>query len=141
MSIYQNTSKSQKSVAEKIGQYTHYQREKRGFSLNEFARQTSLTTSFLLRLERGEYKSVKFDVIEKLASGFQMSIDDFLEKCGIIPSGKKLYPLDYYFKELYQFPEEAINDLKLFIQLLQLKYKKEIQEMKEAHKEYWGKKK
>lgn len=129
------------SVAERIGIYTKYQREQKYCSLNEFARISGLTPSFLLKLERGDYHSVKFDVIEKISEALQMSIEEFLTKCEIIPRNKSVYSLDYYFKELYQFPVEAISDLKLFIQLLQLKYKKEIYEQKEAHKKYWKKKK
>lgn len=129
------------SIAEKIGKYTKYQREQKGYSLNEFARMSDFTPAFLLKLERGDYNSVKFDVIEKISHALQMSIEDFLIKCEIIQRRKTVYSLDYYFKELYQFPQEAINDLKLFIHLLQLKYKKEIREQKEAHKKYWDKKK
>ncbi len=126
--------------AKKIGGYTKYQREKKGYSLNEFARLCNFTSSFLLKLERGDYHNVKFDVIEKISNALDMSIEDFLIKCQITSGKKKLDSLDYYFKESYQFPEEAISDLKLFIQLLQKKYKTQIKELKEAHKKYWEEK-
>jgi len=135
MSIDHKISNS--SIAEKLAKYTKYQREKHGMSLNEFAKLTGLTTSFLSRLEKKEYKDVKFDVITKLAEGFSMRVKDFLKKCEIIESHRPIYPLSYYFKELYQFPDEAIDDIRLFIKLLQQKYKKEIQLQKEAHKNYW----
>lgn len=125
----------------KIGKYVNYQRMKRELSLNELGKQTGMATSFLLRLERGVYQNVKFDVIEKLAEGFDMTIEDFLIKCGIIEESHKLPPLEYYLKEQYQLPPEAISDTKLFIELLKMKYKKEIQHMKTLHKSYWKNKK
>ena len=133
-------TKASKSIGEKIGTYTKYQREKRHHSLNEFAKGIDVTTSFLLRLERGEYFNVKFDVIEKIAKGFEMTTGDFLYKCNIIEASNTLPPIDYYLKEAYQFPEEAIEDVKLLIELLKVKYKKERHELRELHKAYWEKK-
>lgn len=121
----------------KVGKYTKYQREKRGYSLNEFANKIEVTTSFLLRLERGTYQNISFNMIEKLAKGFDMSIEDFLYKCKITHSTAALPPLDYYLKEVYQFPEEAVDDVKLFIQFTKTKYKDKITELKMKHKEYW----
>lgn len=136
MSIVQNRSVS---VAEKIGKYTKYQREKRGYSLNQFAKVVGVTPSFLLRLEKGDYNSISFTFVEKIAQGFEMTLEDFLQKCEIIDSSASLPSLQYYLKEKYQFPEEAISDVKLFIRLLKVKYKKEIQELQKIHETYWKK--
>src|SRR5260221_13934073 len=121
------------SIAGKIGTYTKYQRQKRELSLNEFAKLANITPSFLMRLENGVYQNIKFDVIEKIASGFQMTAEDFLRKCQVITSSEELPPLEYYLKELYQFPEEAIQDVKLFFSFVEEKYKEDIAEMKKAH--------
>jgi len=137
MSINQNVSPE--TTGSKLGKYIKYQRVKRKYSLNEFARKINVTTSFLLRLERGDYASVSFDIIEKIAIGFEMTVEDFLQKCKVITSSDKLPPIDYYLKEMYQFPKEAIEDFKLLIQLLNVKYKKQITELKKIHKDYWKK--
>lgn len=128
------------SVAYKIGKYVKYQREKKNFSLNEFAKRVSLDVSFIMRLENGVYHSIKFDVIEKLAGGFETDIEDFLRKCQITSGRNKtsLPPLEFYLKETYQFPDEAIEDIKLFLRLIKIKYKDQIKEMKKAHKSYWN---
>lgn len=130
------------SIAQKIGKYTKYQREKKKYSLNEFAKRVDLDVSFIMRLENGVYQSIKFDVIEKLAHGFEMDIENFLRKCQITSSKNKanLPSIEFYMKETYQFPDEAIEDLKLFIQVLKLKYKNQIGKMKKAHNHYWEKK-
>lgn len=132
-------SSSLQTAVEKVGKYTKYQREKRGFSLNQFAKRIGITTSFLLRLERGNYQSVSFDVIEKIAKGFDSSIEDFLHKCQITSPQPSLPDIEYFLKEKYQFPKEAISDVKMLISLLKLKYKKPIKELKAKHKEYWEK--
>lgn len=127
------------SAGSKIGRYIKYQREKRGFSLNYFAKITGVTTSFLLRLEKGDYSSISINAIEKIASGFGMTTGDFLSKCQIIESSHTLPPLEYYLKEKYQFPDEAIRDFKLLVRLLRAKYKKEITSLKTIHEAYWDK--
>ena len=76
------------TVGEKIGEYVAYQRDKRGWTLQEFADRTGLTPSFVLRLEKGEYRSVGFDAIEKLAKGFAMEIGELLSKCNITTKSK-----------------------------------------------------
>ena len=134
-----SASASLQTAVEKIGKYTKYQREKRGYSLNQFAKRIGITTSFLLRLERGNYQSVSFDVIEKIARGFDTSIEDFLYKCQITQASSSLPDIEYFLKEKYQFPKEAISDVKLLISLLKVKYKKSIKELKEKHKVYWEK--
>ncbi len=130
---------SEGSIGEKIGKYTKYQREKQGFSLNEYAKKIGVTTSFLLRLEKGTYKNVSLKIIEKLAQGFDMPITDFLLKCRIVSASETLPPIEYYLKEMYQFLNEAIEDVKLFVSVLKIKFKKQIQELEAKHKEYWKK--
>lgn len=127
------------SVATKIGKYCRYQREKKNYSVNEFARKIELDPSFLLRLEHGTYNSIKFDVIEKIAAGFDMTVEDLLRKSQITTNTNtyQLPPIEFYLKEAYQFPDEAIDDVKLLIQLLKIKYKDKIKKMKDAHKKYW----
>lgn len=131
------TKKNADSSGVKIGQYTKYQREKKNLSLNELARNADLTPSFLMRLERGDYQDVSFQAIEKIAKALNTDVQLFLKKCGLSKTSGTLPGLDYYFKEKYQLPDEAIEDLRLFIKFLQSKYKKEISKMKKAHQKYW----
>jgi len=128
------------STAAKIGLYVRYQREKKELSLSEFGELIGVTPSFLLRLEQGVYKTIKLDVVEKIAKGFQMSVADFLAKCQIGEQYVLEMPaLEFYLKEKYQFPSEAIKDSNLFIEFLRLKYKAEIATQLKQHKEYWRK--
>lgn len=131
------------STGSKIGTYTKYQREKREWTLNEFATRSGLTASFLLRLESGEYQTVKFDVLQKIAKGLDMPLRNFLWKCKLIEGDDPddLPTLGYYLKEKFQLPVEAVEDVQLFLDFIHKKYRSQIAEMKKAHQSYWKKKK
>jgi transcriptional regulator with XRE-family HTH domain len=126
-----------KSVGVKIGAYLKYQREKRKLSLVEFGKLLDIDASFLHRLEKGYYQSVSLDAIEKITNGLQMNIQEFLAKCEITPSRFSLPTAEYFYKEMYQFPDEAIADIQLFVKFLQEKYKHEIKLNKKKHEIYW----
>ena len=130
------------NAAIKIAKYIKYQREKRDWSLSDFASRSDLTPSFLSRLEQGDYNTVKYDVIQKLAAGFSLSVRVFLWKCELIEREEhlELPDFEFYLKEKFQLPSEAIEDMNLFLELIHKKYRKEIEEMKKAHEEYWKEK-
>lgn len=130
---------TRKTTAQKIGEYVKYQRQKHHWSLQDFADLCELTPSFLLRLEQGEYETVKFEVVEKLAKGFHMSLFNFLQKCELIGNNLiiDLPEIEFYLKEKFQLPVEAIEDVKLFLEVIHKKYEKQIAEMKAAHERYW----
>lgn len=131
---------AKQTVGQKVGSYVKYQREKQNLSINELGKKTSLTPSYLMRLEQGAYKTIGYDAIQKLANGFTMPREDFLYKCGLIRTRYDLPPIEYYLKEVYQFPPEAIENVKLMIELMRFKFKSEITELKKAHKKYWAEK-
>lgn len=128
-----------KTNGEKIGKYTKYQRTKRGMSLNQFARTIDVDPSFLQRLETGFYQGISLDMLQKLALGFEMQIEEFLRKCRLSSYPQKLPTLKFFLRERYQFPEAAIDDCQSYIGFLQSRYKKQIASLKKKHKAYWEK--
>jgi len=134
-----STISNQKNTGQRIAEYVKYQREKRKWTFAEFSSKTGLAISFLLRLEQGEYKTVKFDVIQKLSYGLDMSIRQFLWKCELIETEAfvELPSLEYYLKEKFFLPTQAVEDIKLLMSLLEKKYEAEIAEMKALHDTYW----
>lgn len=122
-----------------VGDYIKYQRQKRHLSLAQLAKSTDLTAAYLSRLEHGTYQSLTVTTLTKLAGALEMSIVDLLFKAKIIEDKNPLPSLEYYLKEKYQLPSEAIDDIELFLEFLKKKYKTEIENMKDAHKEYWKK--
>lgn len=126
------------SIGKKIANYIKYQREKRGLSLNQFARLIEVDVSFLLRLEKGVYDDLKLSTIIKIAKVLNMNVVDFLIKCQIIDEKKISVPsLEFYLKEKFQLPPEAIDDVSTFIQFLQKKHREEIKKLKKMHDQYW----
>lgn len=126
------------STGKKIGTYVKYQREKRGLSLRAYAETTSLTPSYLSRLENGEYHSVSFTVIDRLAHGFQMPIPEFLKKCQITEELHTSLPdIDFYLREKYQLPTSAVEDMVLFFKFIKEKYQNDINHLQKKHRSYW----
>ena len=136
------TKKTEEScAAAKIGKYLKYQREKREKSLNEFSRILDVDPSFLLRLEQGVYHNIGFEVVEKLARGMDMAIEDLLGKAGLLSrEADELPEIEYYFKDKYQYPRQAIHDVQIFLKFVEVRYKEDIAKRRKAHKEYWSKK-
>lgn len=130
------------SVAAKIGKYLKYQRIKRKDSLSDFAEKIGVDSSYLFRLEKGNYKTVGIDVLEKIASGLGMDLIDLLLKCGLsLREPNELPEMPYYLREKYQFHTKAIEDVLLFISFVEKKYEKEIKRRRELHQQYWAKSK
>ena len=126
------------STGKKIGTYVKYQREKRGLSLRAYAETTSLTPSYLSRLENGEYHSVSFAVIDRLAHGFQMPIPEFLKKCQITEELHTPLPdIEFYLREKYQLPTAAVEDMMIFFRFIKEKYQHDINSLQKKHRTYW----
>lgn len=125
-------------TGQKIGKYIKYQRNKRGWSLQNLARKSLLTPSFLARLETGSYGNISYGAIEQLARGFAIPLLIFLKKCDLAEDRYISLPdYEFYLREKFQLPNKAVEDMKLFLALILKKYKKEITRLKTKHKQYW----
>ncbi|MFZ5438049.1 MAG: helix-turn-helix domain-containing protein [Patescibacteria group bacterium] len=137
MSFNKNQIKN-KTAGEKIGKYVKYQREKRNWSLQDLAEKTSLTPSYLSRLETGTYTSPTYVAIESLAHGFGIPVYTFLNKCEIVDEIRIDLPdLDFYLREKFQLPDEALDDIHLFLDFIFKKYDQDIEALKKKHHSYW----
>ncbi len=123
----------------KVGRYLKYQRKKQALSLQEFAQMCSLSPSYLFKLEQGKFASVSFDMLKKISDGLKIPIVSLLRKCELISEEDSLSSLDFFLKEKYQFPEQAILGVKIVIEVLQKQYANEIKNFQKAHKKYWKK--
>lgn len=128
------------TTVSKIASYLVYQRKKRCLTLQNLAEMADLTPSYLSKLEAGEFDSISLDVVIKLARGLEMSLADFLYKCQLIDFGASYFPdLRFYLREKYQFPTQAVADVEMFMEFIQIKYADEIKANLKAHEEYWSK--
>ncbi len=124
------------SAGAKIGRFLNYWRKQNNLSLGAFSKSSNLTSSFILRLEKGDYRSVKFDVIEKIAKCLKMTEEDFLRHCEIIPSKRELPSLEYFLAEKYQFPPQAIEEVKLIIEFIRERNRRGIMASKKRRDEF-----
>ena len=124
--------------AQKIGAYIRYQRTKRDYSIDDLAKKCDLNPSFIFRLEKGAYETIRLNVIEKLAAGLKMSIQSLLFKSEIITTSDHLPRLEYYLKEKYQFSPEVIEEVRTFINFMHFKHDEEIAQLKQLHEAYWN---
>lgn len=126
------------STAVKIGRYLLYQRQKRDWTITDFAQKTGLTASFIFRLEQGEYKTIKLDALEKIADGLDMTMTDFINKCQLDDESSRTLPtIEFALKERFHFPQQAIEEIMLFIEFLAERYQKEITSQKQQSAKYW----
>lgn len=58
-------------------------REEQSLSLNQLEERSSLSASFIMRLEKGERKNASIEVIFKLANALEIDIGDLVQKCQI----------------------------------------------------------
>jgi len=123
----------------KIGKYLKYQRGKLDLSLSDLSEKTGLTSAYLSRLERGEYRSMSLKTLHRLADALGMSLVELLTKGQVLQNTNSLPSLTYYLKERYQLPPSAIGDVRLFLEFVTKKYAKEIRLMQKQHSQYWKK--
>ena len=136
-----NIKVDQKKDDNPVGKYVAYQRGKRGISLNELARRSQLSVSYLAKLEQGAYKSPSFEALNSIAGALKTPTAEFLRKCGLIDEKGVLPSIAFHLKEQFYFPSEAIEEVNSFIEYIKIKYKKEIALYKKIHEEYWSKNK
>jgi transcriptional regulator with XRE-family HTH domain len=135
MSIAKKAIKTVSSGA-KIGFFLKYWRERNKLSLGALSRASGLTPSFILRLERGIYRSVKFDAVERIAKSLKMTVEDFLRQCEILPQKSNLPSLEYFLAEKYQFSPQAIEEVKLIIEFIQERNRKAIALSRKKRQEF-----
>ncbi|MFJ8531413.1 helix-turn-helix domain-containing protein [Bacillus sp. NPDC094106] len=78
---FQNRSK--KSIQDDFGALLKHLRLSRGYSLEDLGRLSDLSASYIHLLETGKRKSPTIEVVEKLASGLEVPIEDILLKMNI----------------------------------------------------------
>ena len=142
--LYNNNSQNMRthqSTAEQIAKYLKYQRKKRHLSITQLAKGAEVSPSYISKLEQGQYQSITFDVLQNIAHALDMKTVDFLRKCGLISEERSLPTLEYYLKEKYRFPPQAIIDIINFIEFSEYKYKADIEREENIHQKYWQAKK
>lgn len=95
-----------------------------GWSLRGLAAAADVDATWLMRLERGEYRSPDALLLRQLAEALDVPASDLLTAAGF-EDGAELPQLPTYLRTKYELPDEAIQQLDAHFRLLDEKYRRE----------------
>lgn len=78
-------------------------RKSSGLTLDELAKKTTLSKSFLSKIENGEFdeQNVSLDTIIKLAKGFDVKVKEILSQLKVMNESPVTPPLKLYLRQRY----------------------------------------
>lgn len=78
-------------------------RDNKGFTLDELAERTSLSKSFLSKIENGEFneKNISLDTLIKLADGFNIKVKEILSLLNVVNEKPVTPSLNVYLRQKY----------------------------------------
>ena len=99
-----------------IGKYIKEHRVARGISGRELARQIGTDTAYVVRLERGEYRSPRPDILANTATALGVPMSDLYSLAGYL-APKDLPTLTPYLRTRYrQLSDDAIDAVSAYLQ-------------------------
>ena len=101
----------QKQSPAQLGEYIQKHRVARGLSGREFARQIEVDTAYVVRLERGDYRAPRPDLLARIAQTLKLPLSDVYAIAGyVVPCD--LPSLIPYLRTRYgQLSEDGITAL------------------------------
>ena len=95
----------------RLGEYIQKHRVARGLSGREFARQIEVDTAYVIRLERGDYRAPRPDLLARIAQTLKLPLSDVYAIAGyVVPCD--LPSLIPYLRTRYgRLSEDAITSL------------------------------
>jgi len=113
------------SKMKSLGKYLKTLREELNLSMRDVAKQTSLTPSYISKLETGNtFKSINVDSLIAFSKVYKIPITALLEEAGFLDKEDDLPQLSTYLKMKYDLPPQAIRDIEIFKEFVENKYKK-----------------
>ena len=114
------------SKMQKLGRYLKNLREELGLSMHEVARRSSLTPSYISKIETGNvFKSINTDSLVNFSNAYEIPVIAILEEAGFLEKSKDDLPgFATYLKLKYRFPHQAIRDMEIAREIMLKKYKK-----------------
>lgn len=108
-----------------LGKYLKTLREESGLSMRDVAKQTSLTPSYISKIETGDtFKSINVDSLIAFSKAYRIPITALLEEAGFLEKEDDLPQLSTYLKIKYNLSPQAIRDIGIFKEFIENKYKK-----------------
>lgn len=114
------TSREMKNLAE----YLKRIRLDLGLSMHEVARRTSLTPSFISKLENGAvFQTISAQALVEFSRCYSMPVNVILERTGLLPQSEDELPgLGTYLRLKYKAPQEAAHEMEIAWEIVRKKY-------------------
>jgi transcriptional regulator with XRE-family HTH domain len=106
---------------QKLGQLIQRHRDAKGLSLRALAREAGLDYSWLSRIEQGEIATPAPQRLQRLARALDLDIEELYGLSGYAVSDR-LPEFDTYLRAKYDLPDQAVNQLDEYFQMLRDKY-------------------
>jgi len=115
-----NTPREMKSLAE----YLKRIRLDLGLSMHEVARRTTLTPSFISKLESGSvFQTISAQALVEFSRCYNIPAQTILERAGFLPESEDELPgLGTYLRLKYKAPHEAAHEMEIAWEIVKKKY-------------------
>lgn len=111
---------------QRLGSYLKKIRKELGFSMHEVSRKSSLTPSYISKIEAGSvFKSINVDALISFSSVYGIPVIAILEESGFLEKSNDDLPgFATYLKIKYKLPHQAVRDMEIAKEIIEKKYKK-----------------
>lgn len=107
---------------DKLGPFIKQIRNEKGLSQEQVARESGLARSYVSRLEYGNYKAPSVMTLNRLAKGLGISNERLFAEAGFPAREGGLPAFDIYCRTKLGLPEEAIEQMQAYLDLIENKY-------------------
>lgn len=107
-----------------LGDYLKRIRVDLGLSMHEVARRTSLTPSFISKLESGAvFQSISAQALVEFSRCYSIPVNTILERSGLLPASEDELPgLGTYLRLKYKAPQQATQEMEIAWEIVRKKY-------------------
>ncbi|OGZ58341.1 MAG: hypothetical protein A2827_03860 [Candidatus Spechtbacteria bacterium RIFCSPHIGHO2_01_FULL_43_30] len=98
-----------------LGQYLKGVRSDLGLSMYEVAKRTTLTPSYISKIENGNaFHTISAHILIEFSKCYNLPIVTILERSGFVPPTEDEFPgLSSYLRLKYNAPPHAVSDMEL----------------------------
>lgn len=101
----------QDSKSKTLGTFIKDKRIEKGMSGRELARRAGVDTAYVVRIERGEFRSPRPDTLKNIASALNMPITDLFALADYLIPGELPHFAPYLRAKYAELPVEAIESI------------------------------
>lgn len=107
-----------------LGEYLKKMRADLGISMHEVARRTTLTPSYISKIENGAtFQTISMHGLVEFSKAYNIPPHIILERSGFIPENEDELPgLSSYLRLKYKTPYQAVQEMEIVWEIIKKKY-------------------